>query len=659
MRAREVTHTVPTIPKTGSSGQAQLTPPVNYGRVNALQVVETWHVPIFPCDERKQPLTPHGFKDATQDPARVRAWWTQWPHALVGVPTGAVSGLVAIDVDPQGADWYGRTVGHLGPYRLHQTRRGKHLLFRNPSFAVKNSTGRIARGVDVRGEGGYLIWWPAHGGVGLGEVGELPEVLRQALRPRGARRLNGNKLNGHRANGAEPCDWDAERPRVIHALSELDPDCSHDEWRDVAAALSWATGGDQRGEDLFVQWSKGGLSADGRSAQFQKTSESAVRKKYQSFKNDKDSNITLATLYQQVKAAGKAVPHGRPEKTNGLDKNAQVLLIRADQVEEKPVDWLWKGFLARNKFHLLTGSGGVMKSTLTMSLAATITQGGRWPDGTSSGPPANVIVWSGEDDLADTVKPRFRFAGGRQKRCYFITGTRKHGKRQDFDPAEDMEPLEKACKELGNVALIIVDPIVSIIKKDNNSASDVRRALAPLISLGMRYNAVILGLQHFTKASKGRDPAERVLGSGAWVQAARIVLAAAPIDEGDGKVAIRSVFACTKTFHKSPGGFEYTYEEEPDTEIARVVWGRRLEGTAHAILREAEGDIDGASKLGVAKRWLEEFLSKGRKLCLQTIKESERIEIKEITLRRAREALGVEKIREGREYFWALPRDKK
>jgi|ERR1700761_133001 len=647
--------TVSTIQKNGSAGQAYPVNSVNFGLRAALQVSQEWHVPVFPCSANKQPLTAEGFHSASADPAQIKAWWSQWPRALIGVPTGVVSGIIVIDVDPRGKSWYEAIKPHLGAHRWHQTRRGRHLLFRNSSPAIKNSASRIAPGVDVRGNGGYVIWWAAHGGASGGQIGELPQTLRQALRSP-PRRLNGHTNGAGVGGGLSEEEWAQERPRVYAALAQLDPDCSEEDWRDIAMALSWATGGSQEGEDIFVQLSRGDLWPTGKAVKYK--GEEATRIKYRRFKNERDENITLATIYRQLKDKGLKIPPGRPQ-TNGQDKNSRVLLIRADQVEEKPVDWLWKGFLARNKFHLLTGSGGVMKSTLTLSLAATITRGGKWPDGSQCQEAANVIIWSGEDDLADTIKPRFRYAGGDQRACYFIKGVRSKGQKRDFDPAEDMEALERICAEVGDVALIVVDPVVSIVKKDNNSASDVRRALAPLISLGMRYNAVILGLQHFTKGSKGRDPAERVLGSGAWVQAARIVLAAAPVDEGDGKVAQRMVLACTKTFHKNPGGFEYTYEEEAQTEIARVVWGKRLEGTAHSIFSEAEGDPEGGSKLGEAKKWLSGFLANGQKTCLATLREAESVGVKAITLRRARDSLRVRKIREGREYFWALPEEVK
>src|ERR1035437_8572538 len=60
-------------------------------------------VPVFPCGPRaKEPITEHGFKDATTDDSQVREWWTKWPLANIGIPTGAVSGIVALDIDPGG-----------------------------------------------------------------------------------------------------------------------------------------------------------------------------------------------------------------------------------------------------------------------------------------------------------------------------------------------------------------------------------------------------------------------------------------------------------------------------------------------------------------------------------------------------------------------------
>ena len=60
-------------------------------------------VPVFPCVvEGKRPLTRRGFLDASSDPARVAAWWSRTPSANIGIPTGAASGVVVVDVDVHG-----------------------------------------------------------------------------------------------------------------------------------------------------------------------------------------------------------------------------------------------------------------------------------------------------------------------------------------------------------------------------------------------------------------------------------------------------------------------------------------------------------------------------------------------------------------------------
>jgi len=97
------------------------------------------------------------------------------------------------------------------------------------------------------------------------------------------------------------------------------------------------------------------------------------------------------------------IPHHQRHGSNV--RAPEILLARGDQLEIHPVRWLWPGWLAAGKLHILGGAPGTGKTTLTLAMAATVTTGGAWPDGATS-PCGNVVVWSGEDDPADTLKPR-------------------------------------------------------------------------------------------------------------------------------------------------------------------------------------------------------------------------------------------------------------
>jgi hypothetical protein len=117
------------------------------------------------CDSPgKHPRTERGFKDATTDEAVIRAWWGRWHSANVGIRTGTESGLVVVDVDPRHGGSIEAVEAAFGP--LPTTPRaltgggGTHLFFALPGFAVRNRVGILA-GVDVRGDGGYIVAPPS------------------------------------------------------------------------------------------------------------------------------------------------------------------------------------------------------------------------------------------------------------------------------------------------------------------------------------------------------------------------------------------------------------------------------------------------------------------------------------------------------------------
>lgn len=281
-----------------------------------------------------------------------------------------------------------------------------------------------------------------------------------------------------------------------------------------------------------------------------------------------------------------------------------IRLIRGDQLRLAPVTWLWGGWLARGKFHVVAGAPGTGKTTLALALAATLTRGGRWPDGTPS-QAADVAIWSGEDGLEDTLAPRLLAMGADLRRIHFVDGCTDAGGHRAFDPAMDADLLNDTFHGLSSPpALLIVDPIVSAVAGDSHQGSVVRRSLQPLVDLAMAHRCAILGISHFSKGTQGRDPTERVTGSHAFGALARVVMVTAklPNTEHGGRLLARA----KSNLGTDSGGFRYDLETvelelHPGIHTTRVLWGEALEGSARDLLSLAEtpdddADVEGSNR---------------------------------------------------------------
>jgi hypothetical protein len=138
---------------------------VNEILYNALNYA-SWGWPVHPIAARaKNPASPHGFKDATTDPARIRAWFENSPRLNLGLATGRAAGVWVLDLDDGGAetllDWE-RDHGSLPDTPLVRTGSGgRHYFFRNPPDLVIPSKVKFATGTDTRGDGGYVVLPPS------------------------------------------------------------------------------------------------------------------------------------------------------------------------------------------------------------------------------------------------------------------------------------------------------------------------------------------------------------------------------------------------------------------------------------------------------------------------------------------------------------------
>jgi putative DNA primase/helicase len=275
-----------------------------------------------------------------------------------------------------------------------------------------------------------------------------------------------------------------------------------------------------------------------------------------------------------------------------------VVLTCGSDLTPEPVRWLWPNWLALGKLHILAGAPGQGKTTLAMAMAATVSINGYWPDRTRCAG-GNVLVWSGEDDAADTLLPRLLAAGADRARCFFVSGARVDGEVQPFDPARDMGQLLAAVEKIGGIKLLVVDPVVSAVTGDSHKNTEVRRALQPLVDLAAACDCALLGITHFAKGGQGSDPSQRVVGSVAFTAVARVVLVAAKVKSEDGQDT-RILARSKSNIGPDDGGFQYKLEQVeivafPGIAAARIAWGNAVEGNARELLTDpGEADNDEA-----------------------------------------------------------------
>lgn len=382
-------------------------------------------------------------------------------------------------------------------------------------------------------------------------------------------------------------------------------------------------------------------------------------------KNPQDYELMAVQLDAELAKAGtQAISPGADNGAaaslmDAANPRPAVVLLNGADLTPEAVRWLWRYWLALGKLHILAGAPVQGKTTIALACAAIVTTGGRWPDGTRC-KAGNVLIWSGEDDPADTLLPRLMAAGADRTRCYFVSGTRINGEVQSFDPARDMAALEAEAQRIGGIKLLIVDPVVSAVAGDSHKNTEVRRALQPLVDLANRLDASVLGISHFSKGGAGGDPASRVVGSVAFTAVARVVLVAAKVKGEDGEA--RRILARAKSnIGPDDGGFEYHIEQSeplPGIQASYILWCKSVEGSARELLAEPEVGKDGSnggSALAQAEEFLIQLLNDGPSPTKYVEAQAKEAGISWRTVRRASDALGIRKrIRLGT-WYWERP----
>jgi AAA domain len=260
--------------------------------------------------------------------------------------------------------------------------------------------------------------------------------------------------------------------------------------------------------------------------------------------------------------------------------------------EPEADDWLWEGYLPLGALELMTGIPGVGKSLVQCDLIATITTGRPWPDGSPGPQPGNVIILTAEDRIAD-YKRRLAAAGANRSKVKILSYIRRNNRNELFLLAEDLDKLEQAIRDLGDVRLVAIDPITAFMGHgrgfDSHRATDVRSQLFPLKQLAEKLGVAFSAVTHPPKNAGVRIAIDSFIGSQAFVAASRaahycIAEMSDEDDRGHCRPTGRVLFTNVRTSHSAPvPTLAYHIEQvnigwdrkrERNILVPRIVWAR-------------------------------------------------------------------------------------
>jgi len=344
------------------------------------------------------------------------------------------------------------------------------------------------------------------------------------------------------------------------------------------------------------------------------------------------------------------------------DARTGLISRKAGDIVPEKIEWLWSGRLARGKHTCIAGEPGTGKSQLSIAIIATVTTGGEWPCGQGHSPAGNVLILSAEDGAADTIVPRLMAAGADLKRVHIVSAVRSiDGKGQrTFNLQTDIELLERKISEIGEVALVVVDPVSSYLgKTDSHKNSEVRGVLEPLSKMAERTCAAILTITHFSKtgAANTTKALHRFIGSIAFTGAPRTAFAVIE----DAMNIGRYLFLHAKNnLAPPPQGLAYRLEQSivGDSIVASRVWWESdtLSITANEAMAADMASGDQRSARAEAEEFLRDALAGGPVLQKEVKAAAEGAGLAWATIRRAKDRLGIKPYKVGMDggWLWSL-----
>lgn len=466
------------------------------------------------CKPGKHPITPAGHKGAMADAEIVAAWWTRHPDANIGTPTGRGTRLLVLDADGERGR---RALADLGypedAPRVRTGSGGMHVHLSYPEGEeVRNSASKLAPGLDVRGEGGYVLLPPSRnaGGPYVWEVernGHLPECP--------------SWLPILLAKGGKDGEGPKERFDTAAALAGL-PEGERDDaiWR-LACKLRNADVPRDMAEKLVAEAASNCTPPFDPAAAREK-----VERAYRTYEPRSSPSSSPSTR------------DGRDDGTAAALPPLRSVRLRDVTPPKGPREYLVAGLLPAKYPAMVYGDGGVAKSMLALSMGTAVARGGgEWLGRKVEGGP--VLYLDFELDEEEQVRRARRLALGENPSDPEPPEDLRYMSALGYPPGAAFDCALEECAEHG-VRLLVVDSLGVALQGDAEAARDVigfhNRHLAPFRAGGV----TVFIIDHQSKMQAGEKyQAKRAFGSVYKGNLARSVIQAERVGGGEGTLLVR------------------------------------------------------------------------------------------------------------------------
>jgi len=475
--------------------------------------------PVFPCRADKAPYTPRGVLDATTSERQVRAWWSEFPRANIGLDVGG-AGMVVLDFDPGSDIEEVRRVleSNLETELLSRTPRGGshrfYQLARNE--VVPPSASKVAPHVDVRSFHSYVLLPPSRTRDGAyeweseGRPSHRPGPLLQ--------------LSEATAKSEDRDEWviepdlpenveEATRYLIDEARIAIEGAGGDDmAYRTAAMCKSYGLSPETASDLMWQHWNPRCLPPWG--ADEAEHLERKVRNAY-AYNTSPPGNLTQA--YRVARTQRLFAPVSRDTQGGGRETQAgRFRFVDELGVESiRPPEWLIAGCIPRGGYAMLVGPRSTYKTFLALDMALTVACGGAawFEEGDWLGPwaearqgPVLYVAGEGRAGFRSRVAAwRSMHVDGDATEAFYLADPVPH------PTEEDVTAFVEGAKALSvdGFELVVIDTVGRSMQGLNeNSQQDASRFTFMVQTIQAELGSAVLAVHH-----TGHEASDRARGS--------------------------------------------------------------------------------------------------------------------------------------------------